>query len=42
MLKLSYLSTSPSIYIIVKELAVNKLLGNKEANISNNLPSLAT
>ncbi len=41
-LKVSYLPILPSIYTTVRGLVVNKLLGNKEANISNDLPSLAT
>jgi len=42
MLKVSLLRLSLSIYTTVNRLVVNRLLGNKEANISNNLPSLAT
>ncbi len=41
-LKVSLLCPSLSIYATVNGLVVNRLLGNKEANISNNLPSLAT
>ncbi len=41
-LKVSYLPTLPSIYTTIKGLVVNRVLGNKEANISNDLPSLAT
>jgi len=41
-LKVSFLRLSLSIYTIVKGLVVNRLPGNEEANISNNLPSLAT
>jgi len=41
-LKVSYLPTLPSVYTTVKGLVANRLLGNEEANISNDLPSLAT
>ncbi len=41
-LKVSCLPTLPSIYTTVKGLVANRLLGNKEADISNDLPSLAT
>ncbi len=41
-LKVSFLPTLPSVYTTVKGLAANRSLGNKEADISNDLPSLAT
>ncbi len=41
-LKVSLLRPSLSIYATINGLVVNRLLGNKEANISNDLPSLVT
>jgi len=41
-LKVSYLPILPSVYTTVRGLVANRSLGNKEANISNGLPSLAT
>ncbi len=41
-LKVSYLPILPSIYTAIKRLVANRLLGNKKANISNDLPSIVT
>ncbi len=41
-LKVSYLPILPSISTTIRGLVANRLLGNKEANISNSLPSLVT